>query len=768
MILSELAPVVGAAARRLLHRWTSGERAAASRRSSWPRPTRIKERKHLNKRVPRRRRAGRPGGVREAAHPPHERARRLHADQLRPRRSEAAEHHRAADRLRRSGAGGDGAGRVQPLHRYVSVAPRSAHRVDRRRAQHDPGEHADGRAADAVAVARRGAAGAAGRADRDQQASRAAGEVAAGLGRAAQAAAGRAAADERGAGRESAAAAPTQNEEVERKNREVEQAKRQLEEKARQLALTSKYKSEFLANMSHELRTPLNSLLILAKLLADNPEANLTDKQVEFAKTIHSSGQDLLTLINDILDLSKIETRHDDRRARAMCRSARFSDMMERTFRQVANDKSLDFKIELAPNLPPSIHTDPTRLQQVLKNLLGNAFKFTERGGVTLRIETATRGWTPGHDVLDRASSVIAFSVTDTGIGIPDEKQRIIFEAFQQADASTTRKFGGTGLGLSISREIARLLGGEIRVDERARRPARRSRSSCRRLRSAARAIRAAGVESAPAPSTSASETSDAGRAACAASIADMLPRGAHDRAASSSIEEQVPDDRDSIHAGRPHGADRRGRRQLRAHPARHGAATRASRASWPRAARSALQLARRYRPDAITLDIALPDMEGWTVLDRLKHDRVTRHIPVHIISGDEETAPRSAPRRLRAGAEAGDEGSARRRLREDPGLRRAAEQVAAGRRRQRAAAQRDRRADRRRGDVEITARRHRRRGAADPARAPLRLHGPRPRPARHERLRVHRPDEERAAHRRHPDRRLHRPRAVAEGRERS
>ncbi|HEX7676981.1 MAG TPA: HAMP domain-containing protein, partial [Thermoanaerobaculia bacterium] len=255
----------------------------------------------------------------------------------------------------------------------------------------------------------------------------------------------------------------TQNEEVERKNREVENAKRQLEEKARQLSLTSKYKSEFLANMSHELRTPLNSLLILAKLLADNPENNLSNKQVEFASTIHSSGVDLLTLINDILDLSKIESG-------MMTISlgdlpfTELADSMDKTFRQVANDKRLDFHIDLDPSLPQSIHTDATRLQQVLKNLLGNAFKFTENGGVTLRAATVSEGWTPEHETLDRASSVIAFSVSDTGIGIPDEKQRIIFEAFQQADASTTRKFGGTGLGLSISREIARLLGGEIRV----------------------------------------------------------------------------------------------------------------------------------------------------------------------------------------------------------------------------------------------------------------------------------------------------------------
>ncbi|HWW61133.1 MAG TPA: HAMP domain-containing protein, partial [Thermoanaerobaculia bacterium] len=259
----------------------------------------------------------------------------------------------------------------------------------------------------------------------------------------------------------------TQNEEVETKNHEVESAKRQLEEKARQLALTSKYKSEFLANMSHELRTPLNSLLILAKLLTDNPEGNLSEKQVDFARTIHASGQDLLTLINDILDLSKIESGMMTL-ALTDTPFTEIADLMDRTFRQVANDKGLEFDIETAPNLPNAINTDPMRLQQVLKNLLGNAFKFTEKGGVRLEMSPAQSGWSQGHEILDRAKNVVAFHVRDTGIGIPEDKQRIIFEAFQQADASTTRKFGGTGLGLSISREIARLLGGEIRVTSEA------------------------------------------------------------------------------------------------------------------------------------------------------------------------------------------------------------------------------------------------------------------------------------------------------------
>jgi signal transduction histidine kinase/HAMP domain-containing protein/CheY-like chemotaxis protein len=250
---------------------------------------------------------------------------------------------------------------------------------------------------------------------------------------------------------------------LEIKNREIEFAKADIEEKAEQLALTSRYKSEFVANMSHELRTPLNSLLILSRMLVDNADGNLTDKQVSFAQTIHASGNDLLSLINDILDLSKIESGTlavepsevllDDLRA-----------YVEQGFRHVAHEKGLEFNVEITGRPPASIHTDPKRLQQVLKNLLSNAFKFTERGSVTMSISTASYGWNREHAILNHADCVVAFSVSDTGMGIPEDKQRIIFEAFQQADGTTSRRFGGTGLGLSISREIANLLGGEIRV----------------------------------------------------------------------------------------------------------------------------------------------------------------------------------------------------------------------------------------------------------------------------------------------------------------
>jgi PAS domain S-box-containing protein len=226
----------------------------------------------------------------------------------------------------------------------------------------------------------------------------------------------------------------------------------------------SEAKSQFLANMSHELRTPLNSLLILARLLADNMEGNLRPKQVQFAQTIYASGMDLLALINDLLDLAKIESGAVASVNVAPAFLGELRDELERTFRQVAQHRGLQFSIVLDPRLPVSIPTDAARLKQVLKNLLANAFKFTKHGSVSLRVAQASSGWSPEHARLKAAPSVIAFTVADTGIGVPPEKQGIIFEAFQQADGTTSRQYGGTGLGLSISRELARLLGGEIRL----------------------------------------------------------------------------------------------------------------------------------------------------------------------------------------------------------------------------------------------------------------------------------------------------------------
>ncbi|MGW3406586.1 response regulator, partial [Streptomyces zhihengii] len=260
-----------------------------------------------------------------------------------------------------------------------------------------------------------------------------------------------------------------QNRDIEVKNTEIEEARQVLEERAEQLAVSMRYKSEFLANMSHELRTPLNSLLILAKLLADNADANLSPKQVEFAETIHGAGSDLLQLINDILDLSKVEAGKMDVSPTRIA-LVQLVDYVEATFRPLTAEKGLDFSVRVSPELPATLHTDEQRLLQVLRNLLSNAVKFTDSGAVELVIRPA------GTDVpqsireqlleagtlRDADADLIAFSVTDTGIGIAAGKMRVIFEAFKQADGTTSRKYGGTGLGLSISREIARLLGGEI------------------------------------------------------------------------------------------------------------------------------------------------------------------------------------------------------------------------------------------------------------------------------------------------------------------
>ncbi|MBT1094464.1 response regulator, partial [Streptomyces sp. Tu102] len=260
---------------------------------------------------------------------------------------------------------------------------------------------------------------------------------------------------------EKASLLASQNRDIEAKNLQIEQARQELETRAQELALASKYKSEFLANMSHELRTPLNSLLILAQLLAQNPSRNLTPKQVEYAGIIHSAGSDLLQLINDILDLSKVEAGKMD--VTPECVEVReLVEYVEATFRPMTTQKSLEFSVATAPGTPFDLLTDGSRLRQVLRNLLSNALKFTEEGGVELRIEPAADGEIPMS--VHRGSPIVAFHVKDTGIGIPEQQLETIFGAFQQADGTTSRKYGGTGLGLSITREIARLLGGAVTV----------------------------------------------------------------------------------------------------------------------------------------------------------------------------------------------------------------------------------------------------------------------------------------------------------------
>jgi HAMP domain-containing protein/CheY-like chemotaxis protein/signal transduction histidine kinase len=401
------------------------------------------------------------------------------------------------------------------------------------------------------------------------------------------------------------------NDEVEAKNQEIEQARRAIEEKAAELALTSKYKSEFLANMSHELRTPLNSILILGQQLSDNPDGNLTARQVEFARTIHSAGTDLLNLISDILDLSKIESGT----VSVDVEDIMFSNLVEmvaRPFRHEAENRKLSFDVQIDPMLDRSITTDSKRLQQVLKNLLSNAFKFTEHGGVKLNIYQAAGGWTPDHPMLGNAPSVVAFEVSDTGIGILPEKQRIIFEAFQQADASTNRKYGGTGLGLAISRELSNLLGGEIQL---------RSIQGVGSTFTLYLPLRYSGLAtvSRQPPAIALSEAQSA------------LPQ-----ARLSEVVESVPDDRASIEPSDavlliveddPHYArivaDLAHDQGLKVLVAMRGT--------------DALALAREYRPTAVSLDVFLPDMLGWTVLNQLKQDPATRHIPVQVVTLDED-----------------------------------------------------------------------------------------------------------------------------------
>jgi HAMP domain-containing protein/CheY-like chemotaxis protein len=401
-----------------------------------------------------------------------------------------------------------------------------------------------------------------------------------------------------------------QNAEVERKNQEIEQARRALEEKAKELALTSKYKSEFLANMSHELRTPLNSILVLGQQLSENPEGNLTPKQVEFSRTIHGAGTDLLNLISDILDLSKIESGTVSVQAEEVF----FTSMLEvvaRPFRHEAENRKLTFETHLDPALSPSLVTDAKRVQQVLKNLLSNAFKFTDQGRVRLSVLKPAGGWSADHPVLARAESVIAFEVTDTGIGIPAEKQRIIFEAFQQADAGTSRKYGGTGLGLAISRELASLLGGEIQLKS------------------------VAGSGSTFTLYLPQLYVGPTGAIPISSQVSSLATSPAR-VATPDRVLERVPDDRDSLQPG--------DNALLIVEDDVHYARILCDLARdtgfkvlMASSGAEALTLAREFQPTAVSLDVFLPDMLGWTVLNHLKQNPSTRHIPVQMLTLDDD-----------------------------------------------------------------------------------------------------------------------------------
>ncbi|MBR8831283.1 MAG: Sensor histidine kinase RcsC [Chroococcopsis gigantea SAG 12.99] len=416
-----------------------------------------------------------------------------------------------------------------------------------------------------------------------------------------------------------------QNEEVERKNHEIEQARRSLEDKAEQLALTSKYKSEFLANMSHELRTPLNSLLVLAKLLGDNSDHTLTGKQVEYAQTIYSAGSDLLGLINDILDLAKIESGTMSVDIEQMPLNE-LSIQLDRAFQPIAHEKNVPFGITLDERLPRSIYTDPRRMQQVLKNLLSNAFKFTSQGQVRLRIEPAREGWSLEHETLNRAALVIAFAVSDTGIGIAPDKQKLIFEAFQQADGSTSRHYGGTGLGLSISREIARLLGGEITLSSQLGVGSTFTLFLPQTILESFPPTNGARYSKFNPPNPTAPTGQEDG------ATADHKPLFLNTPESIRIIEDDrdniTPDDRviliveDSVEF---------------AHTLLEIVRENGFKGLIAPKATTGLALASKYQPVALFVDICLPEDSGWTVLDRLKNSPDTRHIPVIIVSVKDE-----------------------------------------------------------------------------------------------------------------------------------
>ncbi|HEX4096793.1 MAG TPA: response regulator, partial [Caulobacteraceae bacterium] len=367
-----------------------------------------------------------------------------------------------------------------------------------------------------------------------------------------------------------------------------------VELKARELEQASRYKSDFLANMSHELRTPLNSLLILSKLLSDNPKGNLSDEQVQFARTIQSSGNDLLTLINDILDLSKIEAGHIEVRPEAVSLQRLASDL-RKTFDPIAADRGLTFAIDIAKDSPPAITTDRQRLEQILKNLLSNAFKFTEKGGVDLAVARAGEG--------------LSLAVSDSGIGISPEQHQAIFEAFRQADGAINRKYGGTGLGLSISRQLARLLGGHISLESQPGKGSKFTVSIPLAYDPAEVAPRAA-----PAPPASAGAPAPSPR-----------PRP-------SPAPSPVDDDREHLETTRRILLVVEDDRTF-AGIVRDLAREVGFQCLVAGTAEEALDLAKRFRPSALVLDVGLPDQSGLAVLDRLKRDDATRHIPIHVVS---------------------------------------------------------------------------------------------------------------------------------------
>ncbi len=422
-----------------------------------------------------------------------------------------------------------------------------------------------------------------------------------------------------------------QKDEVEAKNKEVEEARKSLEEKAEQLTLTSKYKSEFLANMSHELRTPLNSLLILAQQLYENVEGNLNEKQIRYAKTIHSCGDDLIQLINDILDLSKVESGF----ITANFMPVRFTEIagfVETTFKPISEARHLRFTIDTDSTLPEFVETDSQRLNQILKNLLSNSFKFTEKGEVRLKIYSANRNWKHGFNpTLDASSKVVAFAITDTGIGIPHEKQNIIFEAFQQAEGSTSRKYGGTGLGLSISRGLAELLGGTIELESEI------GQGSTFTLFLPVESTLGMSVNHLPDPGNyeqiemgdisnlvSSLRLSTDSMDANLNLVNEMINETGDDRTNIQLNDLVVLIVEDDLRFGKI--------LIERAHQMGLKAIIAISYIE-------VFDFINRFSPIAITLDVKLPDTSGWKILNLLRNDLKYRHIPIHLVSGEENRA---------------------------------------------------------------------------------------------------------------------------------
>lgn len=394
-----------------------------------------------------------------------------------------------------------------------------------------------------------------------------------------------------------------QTRQLEAQKDDLIQAKLGLESQARVVEQASRYKSAFLANMSHELRTPLNSSLILSQLLAENRQGNLTEEQVKYARTIQGSGNDLLALINDVLDLSKIEAGRMDLEVQSLG-VAQLLENLRGQFEPVANNRKLALRFDVAAGTPPSIQTDTQRLEQVLRNLLSNALKFTEKGEVAL--EVAAFG--PGR---------VAFSVKDTGIGIEPEQQRIIFEPFCQADGTTSRKYGGTGLGLSISRELARLLGGEIRLTSEVGRGSVFTVILPENLEN--KPVSAPLAAAVPAVAPPEATPTPAARAVSPQNVSSSTYQDDRDHLSPKKQVILVIED-DEVFA------------EILAQLARE----QNFQCLVTSSAHEALELARKYLPNAIVLDVGLPDGSGLFVLDRLKHDARTRHIPVHVVSGSD------------------------------------------------------------------------------------------------------------------------------------